>query len=295
MNFIIWTPPFSDGLGGVIALHLLCHRLNGIGETALLWPAGRPAFNRRFIARDLLRAGRWALGGPRRPWRDPTPFRNPVARRADLPGSVVVYPEMVPGNPLGEPRVVRWLLHKPGFHTGNVDYSPTDLCFHYQDAFDDLSTSCRRGGRLTLTWWNQLYKDKGSRNRSGSAYLVRKGKGHPFIHDLSRSVCVDEMSHEEKADVFNSVEYFYSYDLHTMYSLYAAICGCTPIVVRDPAVPKEKWLPNIEDRYGVAYGEDEIDWAIATRPKLLEKLEGQREAEDRMLREFVRRCREACA
>jgi hypothetical protein len=288
-KFIIWTPEFDSGNGGVIALHLLCARLNAIGEPSMVFSRWRPLLSQARSLHTVLRWIKWQLLDP---WRAPFntgPFGNPVAAPADLKNAIIIYPEIVSGNPLGGDRVVRWLLHKPGFHSRVVDYGADDLFFHYQDGFQDPAFPSTR---LTVAWINDTYRDMGLPGRSGSAYLVRKGKGRPIVHDLENSVCVDDMSHEERALAFNRAEYFYTYDLYTMYSRYAAICGCIPIIVPDPAVSREQWIPNEEERYGLAYGPEDVPWARETRGKLFERMEREREEEAIMLRRFVTICRE---
>jgi hypothetical protein len=77
-----------------------------------------------------------------------------------------------------------------------------------------------------------------------------------------------------------------------MYARYAAVCGCVPITIPDPAVPKETWAPTEEGRYGLAYGLEEVPWARETRGKLLEQLKREEEDEALTLRRFVKICRE---
>jgi hypothetical protein len=287
-KFIIWAPSFDEQSGGGIVLHLLCRRLNELGETALIWHPDRPPLTHR-TWRDRLWAVRYELGNTKRAYRNT--FGNPVARRRDLAGAIVLYPEIVAGNPLASRTVARWLLHRPGYHTGSIDYGPSDLFFFYQEAFDDAAVTHGRAERLTLTWFHDAYRCTNEGERSGSAYMLRKGKGRPIAHDLNDSILVDDLSHEEKAAVFNRVKYFYCYDLYTMYGLYAALCGCIPIIIPDPGLPKEAWTPSEQDRYGIAYGEGDVASAVATRPKLLERLHQVRAEEDAMTLRFVGRCR----
>ena len=105
----------------------------------------------------------------------------------------------------------------------------------------------------------------------------------------------DGLNHEEKARIFNERKYFISYDLYTLYNLYALICGAIPVVVPDENVSKEEWLANEADRYGIAYGFDDIDRAVATRDRMLRRIERIRTGEDEMLGRFVRKCLEAFA
>ena len=50
-----------------------------------------------------------------------------------------------------------------------------------------------------------------------------------------------------------------------MYSRYAALCGCIPIVVPIEGVSKQEWHPEKELRYGIAYGSGDVEWALQTR------------------------------
>jgi hypothetical protein len=75
-----------------------------------------------------------------------------------------------------------------------------------------------------------------------------------------------------------------------MYSMYAALCGCISIVVPRPGMSREEWNSDEQDCYGVAYGEEDIPRALATRDALISQLRSGREAEDRMLAAFVRKC-----
>lgn len=290
MKFVIVAPSFDDRSGGTIALHLLCQRLREAGEVARLWPIDRPRLQPWRNPRRYLGWARYHLTSHRRPF-DHGPFATELAHARDPRDAIVVYPEVLPGNWLGARHIVRWLLHKPGFHTGEVGFGTDDLLFFYQAAFHDPSLGDYADNLLTLTWWNAAYRDSNPGHRSGSAYLVKKGRGRRLVHDLTNSTLVDTLDHAAKAAVFNRVERFYTYDPYTLYSRYAAICGCVPIVVPEPGVTREQWVPSEEDRYGLAYGEEDIGWAIATRPLLIERIARERSEEDAMLASFIAKCK----
>jgi hypothetical protein len=100
---------------------------------------------------------------------------------------------------------------------------------------------------------------------------MRKGRGRAPIHDIANSILIDGKSHAETAATFKKVKQFISYDPYTHYSYFAAIAGCESIVAPLDNTTKEQWKPDIADRYGLAYGFDELEFARATRHLALER------------------------
>lgn len=291
-RFIVFADSFNENNGGVIALHRLCDLLNRGGHSARMWPARKPLPDPAARAAYALQAWRYYRRAWRRPYRTCPVFDTPLATREDLPGAIVVYPEIVHGNPLRAQHVVRWLLHKPGWHKGRVEYGPNDRYFFYQKAFDDPVLNPEGGDNLLKTVWvrDDIYRPPPGGERHGSAYILRKGKGRPIVHDLKDSLLVDKLSHERLAKVFGRVQTCISYDPYTMYSLYAALCGCVSIVVPEPGVSKEQWYPDPKDRYGLAYGFDDIAHAIETQPLLLPHLKAQETRSNESVSAFVAKC-----
>lgn len=289
MKLVIVADSFDDRSGGIVVLHLLCQRLVEAGEKALLWPRDRPRLQfwrnpRRYLGwlrYNMTRRHQLFSTGP---------FQTSLAGAGDLNDAVVVYPEIVADNPLKADKIVRWLLHKPGFHTGIVAYGKDDLLFYYQDAFYDPTLGDYKDNRLVLTWWNKEYRQFNHGFRSGSCYLVKKGQGRPLAHDLNDSILIDTLSHHEKAEVFNRTKYFFTYDPYTLYARYAALCGCIPIIVPQPGMTRDQWVPYEVERYGLAYGDEEIEWAVATRDLLLREIEREQGKEAAMLRSFIDKC-----
>jgi hypothetical protein len=290
VEFVIWAPSFDQASGGAIALHALCDRLRQAGYSAALWPTLKPAprGNLRLpslrsivgylIKRNFLKFDRG-------------PFKSRIARLRDLKNAIVIYPEIVAGNPLMAKHVVRWFLHRPGFHNGKVDYGADDLFFFYHEHFNDPTLNSDLSNRLTITWVNDVYRDEGAKDRRGTCYLLRKGKGRRLQHDSGASTLIDGRGPEEISRIFNTTERLYSYDLYTFYNVYAAICGCIPVVVPEEGLSEEAWLPVEGDRYGLAYGEHRIPWAVSTRGALIERLRQVRAGEEDMIRTFAAKCR----
>lgn len=282
-NYIIYTWPWSETNGGVMFMHHLAHELNQMGERALLWRIGPiiPLGPRGWM--------RWRL--TRGPMLTNPYLDTPIARRRDLTAeSIVVYPELAPGNPLKAANVARWLLYKPGLRHP-YQFGQNEMFFKAGEMSDIPELT---GGAPDLYLWkiNPAYRNENRPDRKGTCYLVRKGDAKPRIPETEAAdaIRVDGMSHEEMNEVFNRCDTFYSYDEATMYSQFAAIAGCTSIVVPGLFSSREEWAaqhPN--GRYGIAYGNSasELAHARATRDLMIDNMRG-REAEGvNTVRRFV--------
>src|SRR5206468_9783222 len=96
---------YTHRSGGIRALHRLCHLLNEAGYSARLLPnrldlpfATNPAWN--------------------------TPLHS-----GSIGDGIVIYPEVVSGNPLLARRVVRWALNFPGKLGGDASYAESEMVF----------------------------------------------------------------------------------------------------------------------------------------------------------------------
>jgi hypothetical protein len=265
-------------------MHNLVHELNRMGERAFLWQAG-PICKRGL--RQRLR--NWLH--PKEMLTNPlldTPIAGPEDLSAD---SIVVYPELVRGNPLQARNVVRWLLYKPGL-MHPFEFGPDEMFFR-AGAMSDMPELT--GGAPDLYLWkvNPVYRNEKRPDRIGVCYMVRKGKDKPRIPETEApdAICIDGLSHAETNEIFNRCDTFYSYDEATMYSQFAAICGCTSVVVPGMFGSREEWSaqhPN--GRFGIAYGTHpaELDHALATRRLLLDDLHLKEQQSLETVENFVR-------
>jgi len=311
-EFIIYAPGFNDATGGYIALHLLCHRLNKLHFKAALWPWGKPSFKYEWrLLRSYFKAALWPWGKPsfkyewrslrtlvgyylKLRWRNYPrgPFRCPLVFHSRyIHEAVVIYPEIVSGNPLGASKVARWFLHKPGYHTGEINYGNGEIYFFYNEAFNDKAINPDADNLLRLTYINPIYKRTNFGPRRGSCYLIRKGNKRILDKHPPDAIPIDNLTHEEKAAVFNEKECLYSYDSHTFYVFYATICGCIPVIIPEEGVSREQWQPSPQRRLGLAYGTSEIALAKQQQNDLLAQLSAAIDQEDQMVCRFVQKCR----
>jgi hypothetical protein len=129
-------------------------------------------------------------------------------------------------------------------------------------------------------------KNNNKQPRSGACYTIRKANEYQNgkvlnSHPPNSFEVVRNHSLLECVDIFNTYEYFYSYDPCTFLNIIAAICGCISVVVKVEGQTKNNWLNTLapieylketgEPLYGVAYGTEEIEFSKGT----LQLVEGQ--------------------
>lgn len=273
VKFIIYAMPFDETRGGSVVLHRLCHLLNEYGESAYIWP--------------------WSIG--KEPDGDGIckSFNTPLAKISDLSdNAIVVYPEDISGNPLMAKNVVRWLLYKPGFFTGEVNYGKGELFFYLQKEYIPPEFNIPEENRLFVGLsFLDVYKQTNFGARKGTCYILRKGKNRKIVHNIKNSILIDGKSHKEIAEIFNNTKCCISYDLNTAYVPYAAICGCLPIVIPETGLSRKEWCINEEDCYGSAYGFRDIDYAKKTREKLLLEIKLYEKATEESVKKFAQKCK----
>lgn len=288
-KFVVYSPPFDERNGGAIVLHLLCHLLNEIGYSASIWRYGMPLLTWKAPIGSTW--GGIAYYGSRlyrAPFSLCDRYSTPIASAADLGSCVVVYPEIVSGNPLRAKRYVRWFLHRPGFHNKRIEYFPGELYFSFQMAFNCPKSGMIDGGVLRIReYMSDIYNQINYGGRDKVCYVIRKGNTRHDLPDLSGHWIVDDLDHRDLAKVFNECKYAYFYDPYTMLSSYAAVCGCIPIIVPMQGQSKEMWKPDEELRFGHAYGCDDIEYAIATRKLMLRRLKQEEEDNIHQVARFV--------
>ena len=270
-KYIVMAPSYNENSGGIVVLHKLCHLLNNIGYEAYLIPYRNSYYVSRY---NIFSTGfnflKWSVLNWFRPFRTNKSFNTPLFSGSQSIDDeyIVIYAEVVFGNPLGSKNVVRWLLHQPGYHEGVFYYSSCELIYKFNSAIRDFEYpgSKTSGHELKVIHYptDLYYPPEKEAVRDGTAYCVRKGKGKKLIQDHSQDTLIDDLSHSQVADVFRKCKYFISYDEYTAYSIFAVLCGCISVVVPGDGVPIESWYPREQDRFGIAYGLDNIEWSIST-------------------------------
>ena len=236
IKIIIYCPPYNLKCGGIIVMHYLCYLINNFYS--------EKAYVKLFMHNNI---------------KYDNPFCNKFARLDEINDNCfVIYPEIVSGNPLNAKNVIRWILLELGIEMPLDHYkkwNSTDLIYHWE----------KIDKQLTCPFFNPLFKNNNTKQeRTKTCYLVKKG---PLIHKNmfqihpSGSICIDDFSLSEIKDLFNECKFFYSYDPNTAYIIYAAVCGCIPIIheidgINEDNYFKEKMFNFDNQIYnrGIVYG-----------------------------------------
>lgn len=290
-NYLVHAPAYNPDSGGGIFLHMLVHTLRQLGEEAWIWPWYRdPQPGLRCMVNSVIRKPSLLLGYGKR-FLDPrldTPIAGFEHFRED---SIVIYPEITLGNPMGAINVVRWLLYKPG-EKDPYRFTEGEMFFRVNPMFD-LPEITGGATDLAIPRIDPVYRNENRPDRKGACYMVRKGKDKPRIPETADAICIDGMNHAQVADVMNSCEIFYTYDEATMFSHYAVLCGCDSVVVPGFYDNREQWAEEHDFfRHGIAYGVDDLPHARATAHKVAELLAAKEQEGVEMVRNFVALTRE---
>ncbi|NTV91345.1 MAG: glycosyltransferase family 2 protein [Clostridiales bacterium] len=136
---------------------------------------------------------------------------------------IVVYPEIVPGNPLGANRVVRYILNEPGKLGGTTEYDENEILVAYTEHFSRYS----KGIYLEIPVIEDFFYDKGL-ERTVDCFYVGKGSNtrHPSTETCIEITAFWPEKRQELAELLNRTRILYSYDDCTHLLTEARLCGC---------------------------------------------------------------------
>lgn len=224
--YIIFSPPYTDSSAGVKALHFLCDALRAAGEEASI---ARMDMSCKTVSDD----------------------------------SIVIYPEIVDGNPLQAKHVVRWLLYYAGCYRGNYRFPETDMVWGYTKR---IARDYGTNNVLFLPTVNEnifVPPPEGTK-RNGSCFYARKYKwifNGPLHGTTNQSVEITNpgQSREEIIRLLQTSEIFYAYE-DTALLIESVLCGCPAVFIPNPKFPECCGMEEFSA--GIAEGADNIVFAL---------------------------------
>lgn len=181
---------------------------------------------------------------------------------------LMIYPEIVQGNPENAPRWIKWLLNTANF--------PGEECWAWETGMGDFPL-------LTVNMIEMELWIPGSKS-GGVAYWVGKGNFDASVIpdgaiEISRNNFFDR---SELARFMSGLDYFISFDPFSAINLEATLVNTPVLIYGDnkwsrEAIEKQGWL-----KFGVAWSYDELD-------KARESVYYSRNNYERLIAEFDKR------
>lgn len=250
---IIAAPSYNESVGGIVVLHKLCHILNELG------------YNSSLIPTEKLAGGLYQIHtNPK--------YNTKLTTEINQEKDIIIYPEIQEGNPWGVKNVVRWILnsyHTPDDQNYMVTWSDSDYWVYYDDVWYD---GFREKNMLYIRETKlEKFKNYNIKRDIEACFTYRKNhhlkESLVKIHPKEALEIPKHISDEALLEIFNRSKRFYCYDTESYLSELASLCGCESIVV-----PHETAKFNKTPRWGVAYGVENLQFALDTREKLIKTL-----------------------
>lgn len=264
------APSFTLGSGGIVVLHRLAQLLHESGFDVSLVPT-------HFRGR----LDEYTCGFP----------GVQVASPSDVaPQGVVVYPEIVDGNPLNCEFVVRWLLNRPGVMGGDVKFSEDEHFFIYSTNHYSADEQFLNYPLLAISWLRRdvFYPMNMERPLNVVGWLHKGSKYHPAEVVPDNLFILDNLNDMQRAVMLNLSKMLISYDPHSFMTLQAIMCGCMPIIVPKPGVGAEEYFSTAPIKSGVAYGFEDLERAQETFPKAQFELEAYEQVRQKTYEDFAK-------
>ena len=142
--------------------------------------------------------------------------------------AIVVYPEVIAGNPLRIRNVARLVLFYPGLNGGMKKFHHSEMVFTYlPEFFPDADV-------LTIPWIDENLFNNPGYERSQDYCFVHKGgrwKDPPELRDLPTITMDWPKTREELADLLKHARTVYSFDSNSAVICEAHSCGANVLIV----------------------------------------------------------------
>jgi len=228
--FIVLAPGYDHRSAGIRVLHALCNDLNAQGREAYLL---QYQFLPQGGARYFVPEGD-AGYSPAYPLIRRLPPTDDVASlRSLIDSAYVIYPEVLQGNPLNAPRVIRYVLNSPNFNGYPMLQGDQDFIVGFSGRYWD---GCHYV--LPIFMEEPGFHDEGTRpslERTMDCTYIGKGFKYGDCFKVPGTVYIDRSWPNDKeslALMLRNTRYFMTWDLVTQTNLDAVFCGAIPVVMR---------------------------------------------------------------
>lgn len=278
INFIIFspTPDYIDYIGGVMVNHSLANYISNLGENCYIYANST---KEEYITNLI-------------PWGTKVEYDLENTILVILAGDgEITFEHNIPEDLNSIPNKVRWLVND------QLKYYPKDDKFYTYCSYFSVLENQKIDGKFTsLDVEHHIFYNKNLPRNRGCFYT--KGQVIKNPHHKSDDLCLDNIyslpTHQRNlylAEVFNTREYFICYSHRSFTAALAALCGCTVIIIPYDNTTKEYWVENFPAfKYGIAYGINDIQWALDTKHLVKENIENIQSQGIEDIKSFIDDC-----
>lgn len=248
-QFLIYAPPYTHASSGIRALYRLCHHLNAAGHPAAM------------VARRAAALPPWHI-----------PFHHGRAGR-----SIVIYPEIVSGNPYGARKIIRWALHAPGRLGGDRRFDDDEMVFVYDAQMLPrvAAATAEPLGSSRVLWFGLIdpafiYPGPAG-DRTLELSFTHKGRDLAARFPLPAGIGRLEDHTPDMAalgDVLRRTRTLYSYDHYSNVLREAVLCGAQVRTIDERGVWHDPrtcacpgniaWKPGFEQSYAAEFDDQDF-------------------------------------
>ena len=227
--FIVVAPPFSEKSAGVVVLHRLYDSLLALGYSAYLVIFANNTDGIHYYAMQS--------------------FERNLSRE------VVIYPEVLGGNPLNSRYVVRYFLNYEGKASGNfVSPGKDDFIIAYWPEY--VNPHHAQIAYLVDAPPADFQGLTPAMQRVMDATYIGKGRLYGECTVIGGSVEITRSWPETKNalyELLRQVRFLYNWDSISSIGLDALVCGCIPVVMQESPI-------SIADLRNIGCGANPVAW-----------------------------------
>jgi O-antigen biosynthesis protein len=262
-EYLIASPGYYHGTGGIKSLHMLCHMLNERGMTAYI--------TGDYVNPDLK-----------------TPMAKLLSQEKlrDLQhNGIIIYPDIIPNNPC------RW-THCVKFWLGGVQNPPPNQLIYTMSKHHDMAYANSINGYFMVWYIEPYFCLPEVEDRQRPCWYPGKGGDLPRIQGLDHGTFITTGSPPTRIELANILQHatiLYVYDSCTVMIQEARLCGCPVQIVGFWPFAKETIQQDPFGMDGVRYLGDEIniEQMRSELPKFKERYQWMLQNSFKELDEFI--------
>lgn len=213
-----------------------------------------------------------------------------ILKKSADPNTVVIYPEVIFGNPFKAINVVRWCLNRPGFLSGDRIYAPDEMVFIYSEMLRNYVMNDIKGVLNMPTLDKSLFFEDISVKKDIETYYVGKGEFIPGLIDTSKIVEITRQTPPNRKDLSKLLQrskVLYCFDSMTALTTEARACNTPVICLNIHDFSKEEMAKAECGVEGMGFGLDELEEAKLSLPTFIMKQEMACHAFESQLDKFI--------